>query len=267
MTTTIEPWLAGASEAVLVSVDETKGSTPREAGAWMLVSAGPIFGTIGGGRLELDAIEIARQMLADGCDRKTLDIALGPQINQCCGGRVVLRLERMTPDLAHDLIASEHAKLTAQPDVLIFGAGHVGRALARALAPLPFNTQLIDTRPKALEPMVDGVEHIASPIPESFIRAARSRAAVLILTHDHALDFLLVSEALARDDFAFVGLIGSKTKKAVFRSDFLNSGGTPEAFARLACPIGANPTGDKRPEVIAAFVAAELCTVLLAPNG
>jgi xanthine dehydrogenase accessory factor len=180
---------------------------------------------------------------------------------------VALSLKHVSPDLSDTLVAREIEARSLQPDVLILGAGHVGRALARALAPLPFNTRLIDTRPDALEPGIEGVEPVATPLPESLIRAARPGSAVVILTHDHALDFLLVGQALARRDLAFTGLIGSKTKKAVFRSDFLAAGGDAETFARLVCPIGANPSGDKRPEIIAAFVAAELCAVLLAPKA
>jgi xanthine dehydrogenase accessory factor len=265
--TALAGWLAASGPTVLVRVKEVKGSTPREAGAFMLISARSSFGTIGGGRLELDAIAAARTILAEAVDARQIHVALGPEINQCCGGRVVLTLQRVTPAIADALRAEDDDARSARPDVLIFGAGHVGRALAQALAPLPFNTQLIDTRPDALQPPIGGVLGITSAIPETRIRAARPGSAVIILTHDHALDYLLITEALARDDLAFTGLIGSKTKKAVFRSDYLGAGGKPESFARLVCPIGANRTGDKRPEVIAAFVAAELCAMLLAPKA
>jgi xanthine dehydrogenase accessory factor len=264
--TALPRWLAAAGDAALVSVERAQGSTPREAGAFMLVSAAGIFGTIGGGRLELDAIAQARALLAGGGDDAALSIALGPDINQCCGGRVDLRIRRVTPPVSDMLARKERAAAEARPDVLIFGAGHVGRALAHGLGLLPFNVTLVDTRPEALEPAIAGVASLASAMPEALLRNARPGSAAVILTHDHALDFLLVAEALARDDLAYVGLIGSATKKAVFRSDFLAGGGTAEAFARLVCPIGANPTGDKRPAVIAAFVAAELCAVLLADN-
>jgi xanthine dehydrogenase accessory factor len=260
-------WLARNPVAAIIRVAEAKGSTPREAGAFMLVSHSTMHGTIGGGRLELDAIEAARRLLQTGEPSARVEVALGPEINQCCGGRVALEIERFTPLLARTLCEDETARLAARPDVLVFGAGHVGRALAQALAALPFNTSLVDTRPEALVPPIAGVASVASAMPETLIRHARPGSAVLVLTHDHALDFLLVAEALARDDLAFTGLIGSKTKKAVFRSDFLAAGGTPDTFARLVCPIGANPTGDKRPEIIAAFAAAELCAVLLAPRG
>jgi xanthine dehydrogenase accessory factor len=251
---------------MLVRVISAKGSTPREGGAFMLVAGDAMFGTIGGGRLELDAIAAARAMLAGARDEATLDIALGPDINQCCGGRVTLHIQRLTTNLRQSLLDEDAAARGMQPAILLFGAGHVGRALAQALAPLPFSVSLIDTRPDALEPPIAGVTATAAALPESLVRLAPAGSAVVILTHDHALDFAIVEEALKRDDLAYVGLIGSKTKKAVFRSQFLAGGGTLAQFARLVCPIGANPTGDKRPHVIAAFVATELCARLLAPE-
>ena len=85
----------------------------------------------------------------------------------------------------------------------------------------------------------------------------------MVLTHDHALDFLIVAEALKRRDAAYVGMIGSKTKKATFRNWYLKTaGGTETAFARLVSPIGGNAVHDKRPAVIAALAAAEIMTAL-----
>ena len=121
---------------IRVEVTRSRGSTPREAGATMFVSAEITQGTIGGGQLEYMAIDRARQMLARGEDAAIMDVPLGPEIGQCCGGRVELSLDRITA-LPR---APDH------PQVLIFGAGHVGRALARALRLLPLRPILIDQR-------------------------------------------------------------------------------------------------------------------------
>ncbi|HHY50369.1 MAG TPA: xanthine dehydrogenase accessory protein XdhC, partial [Alphaproteobacteria bacterium] len=106
------------------------------------------------------------------------------------------------------------------------------------------------------------VEAIASPMPEAVVRAAPAGSAFVILTHDHALDFLIAFEALRRADAPYVGMVGSKTKRARFRSWYLGEGGDAAALGRLVLPIGgtAYPAapGDKRPEVIAALAAAEI---------
>lgn len=265
MSARAETFLAANPDAVRVSVARVKGSAPREAGAFMLVAETALWGTIGGGRLEHDAITAARAMLAGGALEESREIILGPGINQCCGGSVMLQFSRLNAEAAASLGALQALAQTVRPAVLLFGAGHVGLALVRALSPLPFNTRLIDTRPE-FAGASDAVDVTIHAMPETLVRDAPAGAAILVLTHEHALDFLIAAEALKRDDLAYVGLIGSKTKKAVFRSQFLAEGGTLAAFARLVCPIGANPTGDKRPEIIAAFVAAELCTRLLAPK-
>jgi xanthine dehydrogenase accessory factor len=260
-------FLAANSTVIRVDVTLAKGSTPREQGAFMLVAVGETFGTIGGGRLEFDAIDSARQMLTSDHTHAELNIALGPEINQCCGGRVMLQLTKL-----NDIERSTMKEITIQnrfqmPEVLIFGAGHVGRALALALAPLPFRVSLIDPRPHALSPVIHGVASLALSMPEEAVREAKPGTSFVVMTHEHSLDFLIINEALKRNDAAYIGLIGSKTKKATFRSQFLEAGGSVQQFDRLICPIGANPTGDKRPEVIAAFVAAELCLTLLAPKS
>ncbi|MEZ5714808.1 MAG: XdhC family protein [Paracoccaceae bacterium] len=145
------------------------------------------------------------------------------------------------------------------PRVLIFGAGHVGRALARALAPLPVAARLIDSRAEQLA-LVDCPDKCLSALPGSEVRSAPPGTAYVIATHDHALDFLLVGEALRRSDAAYVGMIGSSTKRAKFYAWARRSEPRVDPEG-LVCPIGQAGLGDKRPEVIAAFVATELLSV------
>ncbi|WP_405405940.1 xanthine dehydrogenase accessory protein XdhC [Paracoccus sp. Ld10] len=234
---------------IRVRVTRTQGSTPREAGAEMFVGTARVTGTIGGGQLEYMAIDRARQMLVRGETDATMDVPLGPQIGQCCGGRVMLTLDR------HGPAPLDHS------DALIFGAGHVGRALARVLEPLPVNALLIDGRADELA-QASGPT-LLTPLPEAQIRMARPGTSVIIVTHDHALDFLLAAEALARADLAYVGMIGSATKRAQF-TRFATSRGVDAAA--LTCPIGAGFSRDKRPEIIAAFTAAELMARLTASS-
>ncbi|MER8865110.1 xanthine dehydrogenase accessory protein XdhC [Mesorhizobium sp. M0751] len=303
----LKAFLAGAGRVALVEVAGTKGSTPRETGALMLVSGSATFGTIGGGQLEYMAIDKARQMLfsplegemaakrpegvvsegaasasstaaatppggfaatlpARGRDiRATLDIALGPEIGQCCGGRVELLIRLVDPALEAKLVAAAEAEEAQLPHVYIFGGGHVGHALASAVALLPVHVVVVETRAEALEGMPDTVETKLTPMPEAMVREAPAGSAFVVLTHDHALDFLIVAEALKRRDAVYVGMIGSRTKKATFRNWFLKSADGSEAeFARLVSPIGGDAVKDKRPQVIAALATAEIMTALAA---
>lgn len=244
--------------AVLVEIAGVRGSSPREAGAWMLVSGDGILGTVGGGQLEWMAIDASRGMARKGEAERVLDIPLGPQIGQCCGGWVRLRLRAVDEAVAGEVRRRVAAEAAARPEVLVFGAGHVGRGLAAALAPAPVRVTVIDVRPELLEGLPAGVAARAAAIPEAAVRAAPGGSAFVVVTHDHALDFLVTREALLRGDAAYVGMIGSSTKRARFRRWFREEGGDEGTLARLVCPIGASRLGDKRPEVIAALAAAEI---------
>jgi xanthine dehydrogenase accessory factor len=164
----------------------------------------------------------------------------------------------MSVALADELAGRLKADEASLPHVYLFGSGHVGKALARALAALPVNVHVIDTRPDELHDLPPGVEARAVPMPEAVVRSAPEGSAFVILTHDHALDFLIAAEALKRRDSPYVGMVGSKTKRAKFSSWYLGEGGDRDALRRLVLPIGAFGLVDKRPEVIAALAAAEI---------
>ncbi|AYD01849.1 xanthine dehydrogenase accessory protein XdhC [Neorhizobium sp. NCHU2750] len=250
--------------SVLVEVTGTRGSTPREAGTFMLVAANAIWGTIGGGQFEYMAIDNARALL-DGGGQAEMDIPLGPEIGQCCGGRTTLSFTLVTPELAAMLerrIDREHEE---RPAIFLFGAGHVGQALARALGPLPFAVTVVETRADELNHLPDTVTRRLSAMPEACIADIAAGGAAVILTHDHALDFLIAERALARADLSYVGMIGSATKRATFAHWLARQASEEPArpdpammMARLTLPIGGSAVRDKRPEVIAALVAAEL---------
>lgn len=255
-------FLEETEATVKVEISTARGSTPREAGTWMLVSSDGIFGTIGGGRLELMAIEEARSLLSGGKSAGSMTIPLGPEIGQCCGGNVALDLYRIDDACAARLLTERKEQDTMLPEVYVFGAGHVGKALARALSPLPLNTVLVETREDELNQVTADVDKRLVAMPETLIETAKNGSAYVVLTHDHALDFLIVQTALARSDAAYVGMIGSKTKRASFASWYTKeAGGERQELDRLVCPIGGT-VRDKRPEVIAAFAAAEIMAVL-----
>lgn len=256
----LRSFLAEHPQAIVAELTAVRGSSPREAGAFMLIAADALAGTIGGGALEYMVIDRARQVLRDGVPADTMDIPLGPEIGQCCGGRVEVSLR---PANGAALVERLERAEAARPHVYLFGAGHVGKALARALVPLPLKVHVVDTRPDELEGLPDGVEGRALAMPEMAVRTAPTGSSYVILTHDHALDFLIAAEALKRADAPYVGMVGSRTKRVKFRSWYLSEvEGSAEAFERLVLPIGGKAfphgLGDKRPEVIAALAAAEI---------
>jgi xanthine dehydrogenase accessory factor len=199
------------------------------------------------------------QFVANG---EALDFS--PPCGERCGSRVgvarrvEVSLKRVDTNKAAQLIGRLVAEREAWPQVYMFGAGHVGHALAKALALLPLKVHVVDTRPEELHGFPEGVATHAVALPEAMVRSAPAGSAFVVLTHDHALDFLIVAEALKRDDAAYVGMVGSRTKRAKFQSWFLDEGGDKSLMARLVSPIGADGIGDKRPEVIAALAAAEI---------
>ena len=260
----LRSFAAARRPVVRIDVAQAKGSTPREAGAWMLVAPEEIFGTIGGGRLEFMAIDHARAMIGDELVEPALSIPLGPEIGQCCGGRVTLGFERMDARSLDRLVETAETGERALPHVYVFGAGHVGHALAEAFAPLPVRLVLVETRSEAVADLREETDIRLTAVPEEVIEDAPSGAAFLILTHDHALDFLIARAALARSDAAYVGMIGSKTKRATFERWYVrDAGGDPADCRRLVLPIGGSDLRDKRPAVIAALAAAEVLRAVL----
>jgi xanthine dehydrogenase accessory factor len=212
------------------------------------------------------AIDRARQLLRRDELSARLIMPLGPELGQCCGGRVTLTLTAVDAGLATTLRRRLDAERDSRPQVLIFGAGHVGRALAAALRLLPVRPILIDQRAEELALADPQVETRRSPLPETEVDAAPAGSAFVVLTHDHALDFLIADAALARSDAAYVGLIGSQTKRARFAAWRRRNGlRGAAALGALTCPIG-GPSGDKRPAVIAAMTAAEIVSRLAAPE-
>ena len=253
--------LAAGEPAAIVTLVEAKGSTPREAGVAMLVTATRLVGTIGGGTYEWEGVAAARRLLADGGAAVTLRMALGPETGQCCGGHVTIQVRIADEDVLAEQKIRDEGIVARQPQVILYGAGHVGRALALALDPLPFTTRIVDSRADEIA-LVEGrtVLRIVDA-PSRIAEEAPAGAAHVVLTHSHALDSLVCAAVLERGDFAYLGLIGSATKRASFVSAFRDLGLPEAGIARLVCPIGGTAVRDKRPAIIASLVAAELIAV------
>ena len=254
-------WLARGAAAIVVEVVAARGSVPRGIGTRMLVAASESVGTIGGGHLELKAITAARAMLDRG-DRSTHEqhFALGPSLGQCCGGAVTLGFAPL------DAAALERWPV-ADPlfHLQLHGAGHVGRAIATLLATLDCRVDWFDERDEEFpaattlgSPWPAHIRHVSVDTVEAEVRHAPAGAFYLVLTHEHGLDLRITEAILRRGDFAFCGLIGSKTKRAKFVHRFEERGIAPATIARLTCPIGLAGIAGKEPEVIAAAVVAQL---------
>jgi xanthine dehydrogenase accessory factor len=154
------------------------------------------------------------------------------------------------------------------PSLWLYGAGHVGQALIRILGELPFEVTWIDSRAELLpEPLPDNVHPLCPQAATSTVQLAPAAARFLVMTHDHSLDYALCRLILERGDFAWLGLIGSKSKGARFRSRLARDGLTHDAIRRLVCPIGVEGVVSKWPAAIAVGVAAQLLQGLDTPPG
>ena len=312
--------------AVLVTVAASRGSTPREPGALMIVSRHGLFGTIGGGQLEWQATARARDLLAtERAQRDLVRYPLGAKLGQCCGGVAQIAFEsldnRALPwlrraralavaglpwgrvvglapefaecrvfgpqpenDLSDESLISlalellgdnaNHATLlhrngagdmlvhVSKPpalEVMLFGAGHVGTALAELLHCLPLRLRWIDSREEAdMAPYRERRALIESDDPVAEVDTAPPATAFLVMTQSHALDFDLVRAILRRGDFRYCGLIGSASKRAGFIGRLRERGFEDSLLERIRCPIGIEGVFGKEPEVIAVAVAAEI---------
>lgn len=237
-------------------VSQAEGSTPRERGAWLIVTREGLCGTIGGGEAERRTVEAARALLASGAPSAALDLPLGPALDQCCGGHMRVDLARIDvpPDAPFALV--DGGSLIADPPrrpVWVYGAGHVGAALVTALAPLPFRLVWLDARAEDQWTAPAAVPCRRVALPEAEATTAADEAFHIVMTHSHALDLEIVAAVLQRR-FGFLGLIGSATKRATFARRLAERA---LDSSRLTCPIGLAIPG-KEPAVIAASVAAQL---------
>jgi len=246
---------------IQASIVRTIGSSPRNSDTEMFISETDTLGTIGGGQLEYLVINHSKKMIAENIKKDILKISLGPEIGQCCGGKVEVSLLEMYEKDKCLALNRFNKKDKNLPHVYVMGAGHVGRALALQLQHLPVRCVLIDSRVDELAKCSADVETRLSAIPEEDIKSAPRGSAYVILTHDHALDFILCGAALDRHDAKYVGMIGSKTKRVKFKK-WYQVNYDNNLIRDFTCPIGNVKNQDKRPSIIASFVAAEVIDML-----
>ena len=250
-----------ASErACLMTVHASRGSVPREKGAWMAVFSEGALGTIGGGHLEFAAMAQARERLAAGMGEAVIRYPLGPSLGQCCGGELQVCFEVVT---AADIGALRERLAARHPPLALFGGGHVGQALVQVLARLPLKLTWIDSRDEIFPPELPaGIVCLHSDPVQAEVASLTPGSRVLIMSFSHAEDLEVVAACLTRQrlqaDLPYVGLIGSKTKWATFGHRLAARGFTAQEIGHVTCPIGIAGIHGKEPEVIAVAVAAQI---------
>jgi len=245
---------AQAQGYVLVTVLETKGSSPRDTGTKMVVSAGKSFDTIGGGALEYESIEIARELLgvAPSLSRikrgqkhqHTQTFNLGKDLKQCCGGVVKVFFEVFP---------------ISNFNIVIFGAGHIAKSLIKILEEVDCQVSWFDSRLELFpEKCASHIQTHPMTQPELAVESCKPNSYFLVMTHDHALDQQLCEAILSRGDSRYCGLIGSATKGLKFRQRLMKKGYVQQELEQLTCPVGLSSLKSKKPMEIAVSISAEL---------
>lgn len=292
--------LERGAPVALVTVAAVKGSAPREPGACLCVGLDGQAGSIGGGTLEYQAVDSARELLRNAKPWLHQQLGLGPALGQCCGGRVELLIERLdaadldwlrasesappgtellshcsagqrrkslqlaADDTVHFDAASPQQLTLRQPlrpghfELLLFGAGHLGQALVPLLANLPCTLHWFDAREADAEAASrSGARCEWLETPTLALQQATDGSLALVMTHSHALDFEISAAALACERIAWVGMIGSASKRQRFERE-LRRRGEAAPLDRLACPIGQRNSALRDPAELALVLAAEL---------
>lgn len=237
---------SSATPFVLVTLIEALGSVPQDTGAKMLVTAAGLHtGTIGGGRVEAQALALAQDFLSQKISAPRLVTwTLKGDVGMTCGGAVKLYFE---PHLA-----------TVWP-IVIFGAGHIAQALIPVLLPLPCSLTVFDTRPEWLEKL-PRARHLRTAHLADLAAAVDTLPAdafVLCMTQGHRTDRPILHRALATRAFPFIGVIGSAAKAAVLRRELVADGLAPALAEKFFCPVGLR-FGTNHPQEIALSIAAQL---------
>ncbi|MFZ3388237.1 xanthine dehydrogenase accessory protein XdhC [Buttiauxella gaviniae] len=232
---------------VLLTLLADKGSVPRNCGTKMIVGRNQSFLTIGGGHLEFQCIAMAREMLEKQATAPhTEHFNLGARLGQCCGG--------MTTVLFEPLIQQ-------QPQIMVFGAGHVGQALVALLSTLPCHITWVDERPDMFSAVPKGVTTWQAEDPLDAVKSAAAQSYFIVMTHHHPRDLELTEAILKRGDYCYLGLIGSQTKRQRFEYRLSGKGITEQQLSTLRCPLGLPDVKGKLPAEIAVAIAAEIIAV------
>lgn len=229
----------------LVTILGCSGSTPRDQSSKMVITAEHTWDTIGGGNLEFVVTNKAREFLAQNkSTQEIIPFPLGGALGQCCGGNATVLIETFA---ACDF------------RIALFGAGHIAKELVKILGSLPCKVNWIDSREELFpESVTNNIAINVQADPVSQIATLPTHSDVLILTHNHQLDYELTKAALKHGHIRHIGLIGSDTKASRFRQRLLKEGFTPQAINRVTCPVGLSNVPGKLPMEVAVSIAGEL---------
>ena len=275
-----------------VVVISTKGSAPRKENSQMFVTKNNIYGSIGGGQLEYQITSICRARLASlkKFEREVRKFALGPSLGQCCGGSVNALIEyfhysemakikqlQQARNLIHELFTDrfpyegsqslsldkknffQEQMIETKTDLFIWGAGHTGREIMSSTKSLPLTRYWIDISRERFPNIIDeSVNAIWVKDPTRLIRNFPDGGIHLILTHSHALDLAIIQSLLTENRFYKLGLIGSKTKKARFKTQLIKAGFSLNDIEKIICPIGLPEITGNEPFRIALSVAGQI---------
>ncbi len=239
---------------VLVTIVGVTGSTPRDSGTKMVVTENEIYDTIGGGHLEYKVMSYAQKLLshASRTQHQQLEqFKLGSQLGQCCGGSANMLFEYFP---------------AVGINIMVFGAGHVGRTLIPLLAQLPAKITWVDSRADQFPTSAESnrksqyfnVKNIISEQPADEVSTMPENSYFIVMTHNHQMDFEISKAILKRGDFHYHGLIASQTKWQRFQQRYEHHNISADQVKRIKCPIGVANVSGKRPMEIAISVAAEI---------
>ncbi|WP_289030237.1 xanthine dehydrogenase accessory protein XdhC [uncultured Paraglaciecola sp.] len=234
---------------VLVTLLATAGSTPRDGGTKMLVCDDSTFDTIGGGHLEFEVTKQARALLLENsATQKVEHYPLSSKLGQCCGGATNVLFEVFTQHTQH---------------IAIYGAGHVSKALVPILAQLPLQIRWIDNRQELLDEidqqtLASNVKLQHAETPEDTLSSLPASSWVMVMTHNHQLDFDIVEAALSNQAISFVGMIGSETKARRFVTRLAHRDWSSADIKRFVSPVGLLDIPGKKPIEVAVSMAAQI---------
>ena len=263
-----EHFIKTEKDIALIELITVKGSSPREVGAWMLVSPQKCLNTIGGGVLEFSMIAEAKKMMEDrSVDKLSFKSNLNPKFDQCCGGVVSCQISTVTKSTMKMIEKRIKNEISKYKSLYLFGAGHVGKSVIKLGLNLPLKITVTDSRLDLVKGLqnqfrdyVDTIKFNVDAIPERIIKSSPENSAYLVMTHSHATDFSLIEEILSLKKIGYVGMIGSKSKKISLQKYLKRKNISDNTADLVKCPIG-RPikfSGRKSPEVIAALTISDI---------
>ncbi len=289
-------YLDSPYDIIKICVVATQGSAPRHKDSVMILQITPdgflTSGSIGGGALEHLALTEAEKLTHSPWQRLYKKISLGSDLRQSCGGTVELLFEYLSPlekTFYKELLTKNKTAFIATPyesgqpvyavrkianemdiycqpvlpsldKLYLFGAGHVGRAVAYHVSHLNFSLHWIDFAQSRFPENADELcdEKWVMEQPSDKVKECDAGSYFLVMSHSHALDYEIVDKILHRNDFRFLGLIGSKAKSSRFRKSLIQDGHKKDVVEKLVSPIGLVRTPDNTPHAIAVSVVVQL---------